>query len=227
MSKHIDNGLEYEIVGNEAILLGFASSSSKTINQIPDMQIPDFVRGVPVTKITKRAFEKVEELETITIPSTIKEIETCAFLGCQHLQKITMSCPRAKKDALKIGASAFAYCFSLDEVDIFCRLEIESRAFLGCDKLTKVSGLIFKVAEGAFRDCNRIYMLNLEHDAEIKFDAFYESTIENIRCMGDITLSTNDIWVLVKNGTMVLCYDDSKTADLAYCGVAISCQSRS
>ena len=227
MSKHIDNGLEYEINGNKATLLGFASSSRFAINQIPNMVIPDIVRGVPVTKIAQHAFEKVDEIETVTIPSTLTEIGTCAFLGCQHLETIRMSCPMSKKDILRICASAFAYCFCLNEIDIFCTLEIESRAFLGCDKLSKLSGIIILVEANAFRDCHRIYMLNLQHNANVGFYAFQNCTIENIRCLGDIILSESDMRELINNNTMVYCYTDSKTADLAYCGVAISCKSRS
>ena len=198
MSYHIDNGLEYEIDDNNtnATLLGFANNSL-AINNIPNMEIPDFVRGVPVTSIAANAFEKVDELESVTIPSTLNEIGTCAFLGCQHLEKITMSCPKAKKDALKICSSAFAYCFSLNEADIFCELEIESRAFYGCDKLRNIFGLIKKVEASAFRDCNRIYMLNFSFDATVNFDAFYNSKIENIRCLGDVVFSPNDIKTLI------------------------------
>lgn len=227
MSYHIDNGLEYEIDDNNtnATLLGFANNSL-AINNIPNMEIPDFVRGVPVTSIAANAFEKVDELESVTIPSTLTQIGTCAFLGCQHLTKVRMSTPLAKKDALRIQPSAFAYCFSLDEVDIFCMLELEARAFFACDKLTKISGTITYLEESVFRDCNRIYMLNLQHNATVKFDAFYGSTIENIRCLGDVIFSENDIRELISNNTTLYCYSDSKTAELAYCGVAISCKSR-
>ena len=227
MSKHIDHGLEYEILNNEASLIGFASGSKLAIDNVPHMVIPEIVRGVPVTRIKEFAFEKVDELETVTIPSTLKEIDKCAFLGCQHLTQITMSCPRSKQDVLKIGPSAFAYCFSLNEFDVFCTLEIAERAFLACDNLTKLSGAITYVDISAFRDCNRIYILNLQHNASVKCDAFYGSTIENIRCLGDVAFFANDIRSIIDNGTNVLCYSDSKTADLAYLGVQVSCTNRS
>ena len=227
MSKHIDNGLIYEIENNEACLLGFVSGSQSAINNIPHMVIPELVRGVPVTKIKEFAFEKVDELETVTLPSTMKEIEKCAFLGCQHLKTITMSCQKAKKDTLKIGSSVFAYCFSLEEVDIFCELEIEARAFYGCDKLKNIYGIICKIEESVFRDCNRLYMLNLQHNANIKFDAFYNCTVENLRCLGDVVFSENDINSLIDSKTIVHCYQNSKTAELAYIGVPIKCISNS
>lgn len=223
MGYHVENGLHYEIIGNEASLVGFASGSSLAKNNIPDLVIPDIVRGVPVTTITANAFDRVDELETITIPSTLKKIDECAFLGCQRLIKITMSCPKAKKDTLKICSSAFAYCFSLEEVDIFCELEIEARAFLGCDKLKNIHGVIDCLEENAFRDCNRIYMLNLQHNAKIKFDAFSYCTIENIRCLGDVVFSANDIQSLIDNRTIIHCYQNSKTTELAYIGLPIKC----
>ena len=224
MREVLYQGLTYELFEQEAILTGIGAGTQFVVG-FPDVVIPQNVGGLPVTKIAKNAFEKVE-VKTVTLPNTIKEIETCAFLGCQHLTKVSMSTPLAKKDKVRIQTSAFAYCFSLDNVDIFCVLELEARAFLACDKLTKISGTIFYIEESAFRDCNRIYMLNLQHNAIVEFNAFYGSTIENIRCLGDVVFSENDIQSFINNDTTIYCYSDSVTAELAYRGVAVSCKKR-
>lgn len=70
--------------------------------------IPDTYNGLPIVKINDQAFEKCRNIETINIPSTIKEIGINAFFNCQNLVKIFIP-----KNVEIIQSGAFNLCSNL------------------------------------------------------------------------------------------------------------------
>ena len=224
MSFHIENGLKFEINDShtEATLLGFESSSPFVIKHIPNLYIPDFTRGdVPVTRIENNAFENTDEIETVFLPKSLKEISMCAFYGCRHLKKVRMN--NSKQNILCIHSFAFSQCFELEEFDVFRSLFIMNNAFQKCNNLGIIYGPIVELEPYAFNGCYNLYKINFHDNAKLHYDSFSNCKIENIRCSGNLQLAEDTTRTLIGQETNVLCIDDSNVSELAYEGVKISC----
>ncbi len=90
-------------------------------------------------------------ITSITLPSTITSISSCAFISCQNLKKVVL--PSTLKD---IGWGSFAYCSSLSDIQLPEGLtSISAWAFGGCSNLKKIelSNGITSLPDAVFKDC--------------------------------------------------------------------------
>lgn len=131
--------LHYKVVGNEITISGVEEGITK-------VDIPETIEGKTVTTIGQGAFDRRNDIVSITIPNTVEYIELCAFQGCENITEIKL--PSSLKS---IEGYAFADCKSLKEIEIPCNL-VSGEIFNGCTKLEKV---IFKegvttISPGAF-----------------------------------------------------------------------------
>ncbi|MBR6415867.1 MAG: leucine-rich repeat domain-containing protein [Bacteroidales bacterium] len=79
-------------------------------------------------------FTGFDELEELTLPSSVKEIGNEAFAFCRKLRRVHFS-----EGLLTIGKEAFRGCVSLGGLHLPETLEIiREGAFIGCDALQKV-----------------------------------------------------------------------------------------
>ena len=107
--------------------------SRKTEHAYPEhIVVPDTIiyKNVkyPVTSIGTGAFNDAQEIKSIKIPSTIKEIEDYSFYGCTELEEISL--PASIK---KIGNRAFYNCYSLKSINIPAQVKlIDDMAFAYC-----------------------------------------------------------------------------------------------
>ena len=121
------DGLWYKFKGNQVRVV-----SRKTDHDYPeDIVIPDTIiyKNVkyPVTSIGYRAFQYDEKIKSVTIPSTVREIEGGSFYNCTGLEKVVI--PSSVKS---IGNNAFYGCRSLKSVSIPAAVKkIGDRAFTG------------------------------------------------------------------------------------------------
>ena len=119
------DGLWYKFKGQQARVV-----SRKTRHDYPsDIVVPDTIiyKNVkyPVTSIGPRAFQYDEKIKSVTIPSTVKEIENSSFYGCTSLEKVVIP-PSIKS----IGESAFYHCTNLKSINIPASVKkIGQRAF--------------------------------------------------------------------------------------------------
>ena len=107
------DGLWYKFKGNQVRVV-----SRKTRHDYPaHIVIPDTIiyKSVkyPVTSISPYAFYHAVEIKSVSIPSTVKEIESDVFCGCTGLEKVNI--PQSVK---KIGDYAFMDCSSLKSITI-------------------------------------------------------------------------------------------------------------
>lgn len=117
--------------------------------------IPEYVtyKGVKysVTSIDDNAF-KCCSITSVTIPSSIDYIKSCAFYGCSGLTSITLP-----QGVVSLCRSAFADCTGLTSVTIpYSVTFIDGNVFSGCSNLTSI-----KVEEGNYmfdsrNNCNAI-----------------------------------------------------------------------
>lgn len=98
------------------------------------------VLGPELSKMGWHAFSGCTALEEISIPNSLKDIETGAFADCKSLKSVEL------KDGLeRIGVNAFKGCRSLQKIEIPDTVtDIESDAFSACDALTRESIILPK-----------------------------------------------------------------------------------
>ncbi len=105
--------LYYSINGTEATVTALASGAW---NIYGDLIIPDSVTynsfSYPVTRIGYYAFGECSGLLSVTIPNTVRTIESYAFYECSSLHTITIG-----SGVISIGQYAFAYCNSASRVN--------------------------------------------------------------------------------------------------------------
>ena len=133
----IDDGMKYEITGNQAALIKGKDS--------PVISVPQYIkhngRNIQVTSIGsystfggRVAFLGCKGLTSITIPNSVTSIGACAFEGCTNL--ISISIPRS---VTKIYGSAFSRCSGLTSVTIPNSVtSIGESAFYGCVNLSSI-----------------------------------------------------------------------------------------
>lgn len=96
----------------------------------------DIVYSVPegITRIEEKAFSSCVSLETIILPSTLREIGAGAFSECKSLKNI-----KIPKGITKLEDSIFANCESLTNVIIpETVIEIDAFAFFHCSSLKEI-----------------------------------------------------------------------------------------
>ncbi len=145
-------GLAYSVTGNQAKLIGIGSCTEK------NLEIASVYRGIPVTAIGYGALSNHTEIESITIPEGVKQIETLAFSGCTNLKSVHISA-----SVSLIAGNAFDNCPALESITVAegneyysgtgnCLVNKKTKTlFLGC-KTTVIpdDGSVEKIAEGAF-----------------------------------------------------------------------------
>lgn len=127
------------------------------------VEIPEGVKKIA------DVFYADEEVESVTIPSTVTSISDRAFYGCTALESVTV--PNSVKE---IGDWAFYGCSKLTKVNIPDGAKILSYAFGACEKLKKAKINTEKIGEGAFEYCLRLSSVKLGKKVrEIDKYAFY------------------------------------------------------
>ena len=129
-----------------------------------DIIIPGKYKGRTVTEISENAF-KYQQIESITIPDTIKKIGNNAFIGCNKLKAVyitnlaawcTTSFFNYSSNPLEYAKKLYLNNSLISELYIPKDIEIISNwAFAQCVSITKVSigNNVKKIGKGAFSAC--------------------------------------------------------------------------
>lgn len=131
----------FEQDDGELELIGYSGSDS-------DVNIPDSINGVRVTKIDDRAFYGSKSITSATIPEGVREIGEYAFSDCTALTFISMP------DTLEeIDDYAFSGCTALASVSLGENVrEIGEYAFSHCGALENIyiPSSVRDIGDGAF-----------------------------------------------------------------------------
>lgn len=111
------------------------------IGKRKNVVIPEYIDGHKVVAISKHAFSEYKyyehpknDIESLTIPGTIEEIEENTFSCLDKLRSVKIS-----KGVKVIGEGAFGSCDSLEKVEIPRSVEeISGYAFWYCDSLETI-----------------------------------------------------------------------------------------
>ena len=114
-------------------------------------------------------------ITSITLPSTITEISTAAFINCAELVTVTLP-----ETLTSIGWGSFAYCYKLENINLPSSVTtISTWAFGGCSSLKSISlpSGITSLPNAVFKGCG-----------------FEEFVIpENITSMGEACLNMSSL----------------------------------
>jgi len=117
------------------------------------------------------AFRNCTALQSITIPSTIKELGDYAFTGCSKLRKVVLS-----EGLEKIGVSVFQQCETLQRITIPSTVDyIGEFAFQNCLSLQSITipSTVTEIDEYSFSYCRNLREVVLKEGTKtIKSYAF-------------------------------------------------------
>ena len=108
--------------------------------------IPEGVRYI-------RGFHFLDSLENISLPQTLEELGSLAFMDCANISEIIVP-----KSVRYIGPYAFEGCVGVKKIDLPNVEEIGHGAFEGCKYLEEavLSGPIQSIGNRAFINCNSL-----------------------------------------------------------------------
>lgn len=172
--------------------------------------IPDRIDGKVVTGISGGAFQRFGDatVTSISIPATVTDIGTNAFLGCTEM--VSISLPSSIKT---IGDSAFARCYSLTSIEIPCGVtSIGGGAFVDCYSLKSIeipSG-VAAIGSILFFNCYNLTSIKIPSSVtSIGERAFYGcSSLTDIRIPSGVTDMADSVFENCSNLT-IYCSDNS------------------
>lgn len=109
--------------------------------------------------ICNHAFSRQQEMESITIPNTVKIIGEYAFFSCEIIEEVSVP-----NNVISIGKSAFEYCHKLKCVQLHCQIPvINEEVFGGCENLEDINlpPLLKEIGNGAFGGCSSMRSIDL------------------------------------------------------------------
>lgn len=111
--------VEYIIEGKIVVITGCSTDES-------DIDIPEFIEGLPVGKISADSFNEMENLKRITFPKTLRFIGSYAFAGCKNLSEVVF-----QEGLETIEDWAFISC-NIEKIEFPSTLkELGDNAFMG------------------------------------------------------------------------------------------------
>ncbi len=151
--------------------------------------VKSIVIGEGVTGIGKYAFSTCQNLETVSLPTTLKEIRYAAFLSCHSIKEVVL--PQGLET---IDRSAFEGCKSLREMDI-------------PDSVTSLG-------DSAFRNCEGLVSLWIGKNLTQSLTGVY---FDDCRSLTSIQVSPGNSSYVSEEGilfsrdkTLLVCYPQAK-----------------
>ena len=114
-----------------------------------------------VTSIANEAFKGVDNVETVTLPRTLKEIGNAAFAGCKALKEVVVSeaATASKATAVTFGKVQRVATRAADD-----GMRIGERAFADCPVLTTITipATVTTIGDNVFNNCARLANVTCE-----------------------------------------------------------------
>ena len=147
--------------------------------------VKNIVINEGVTKIGKYAFAYLSLAESVTIPNTVKNIETSSFASCIKLKNVQI-----ENGLEKIGDYAFLSCYELEEIKIPNSVQsFGTKSFGSCKTLKKInipSG-ITEIPESMFSICTELSEIDLPDTVtKIGYQAFSSSGVKSVHMSQNI-----------------------------------------
>ena len=173
-----------EIGGVEVLSIGTGKSGTAAVsaNKAEKIVLPE-----GLVTVGAGAFRSCYSVTEISLPTTLKTIESYAFYGCSKLTSIAIP-----EDVTSIGGYAFYNCYELVSVSMPETLEtIEANTFYGCSKLASIEipDGVMSIGASAFQNCSALTGIALPEGVEIiENNAFYGcSKLASIKIPASVT----------------------------------------
>lgn len=115
---------EYEVLDGGAVVTKYTGKDTEVV-------IPDQLGGAPVTEVGYYAFEAHYDLETVTLPESVKIIGEGSFMDCSSLRSINIP-----SGVTNIERGAFVACVSLGDITLPASVvRVEEEAFTACESI--------------------------------------------------------------------------------------------
>lgn len=154
----------YTVADGEATITG-ATDIGKSLD------IPDTIDGYPVVAIGRKAFHYKLDLEHVTIPEGVKNIEEHAFGICHSMKEIIIP-----DSVTNIAQLAFYQCYDVERIEIGSGVKtIDNWAFGECYALSElhIAHGVETIEEYAFGMCYSLESVTLPSSVKnIKWGAF-------------------------------------------------------
>ncbi len=150
------NGFQWKQTGNALQIYGYTGPGG--IVTIPET-IPVGTTSLPVTSLGYQAFFNNRSVVTVSIPSSVTNIEDAVFSGCSGLATVALP-----DGITSIGTNEFYLCSRLTSVKIPANTtRIGSQAFSGCYGLTNlvIPNNVTSLGQAAFYNCGSLTNLSL------------------------------------------------------------------
>lgn len=146
-------------------------SSLETVRISKDNKEFTYDSGVIYSKDKKIIYNMLPgyETETYTMPSSVEEIKSNAFWGCQNLKKVEVG-----RNVKNISDYAFSNCSNLEKVIFpYSLYSIGLKAFADCINLgeTEIPISVARIHETAFDGCPKLKILAEEGSRAAEFEA--------------------------------------------------------
>ncbi len=174
------NGFSYTNTLTEVVITSYTGAGGQ-------IEIPNVIQGLPVTRIGARAFYGQTNLTHVTVPNNVTRIEEFAFYGCSQLTEASLP-----NSLTSIDSGAFAHCYNLSGVSFPDNLKnIGQSAFGYCDlKHIAIGNNVTNIGDYAFWSCKNVTNLTLGTQlANIGADAFFEC--KSLTCLSIPSSVTN------------------------------------
>lgn len=165
------NKLDFSYIDN-----GNSITITKYIGNSIEAIIPEKIKNKPVTELTQYTFSESQQLKTVTIPSSVEQINENSFENCSMLERINVSKDskylstedgvlfNKEKTILISFPQAKAGSYTIPE-----KVEkIESMAFSYCKNITSItlSKNISVINEIAFIGCMNLTAINVSDSSD-------------------------------------------------------------
>ncbi len=115
--------------------------------------IPATYEGIPVVAIGENAFYCFDNIQSVVIPNSVKNIDEFAFYYCKNITSVTFS---GKSQLTNIGSYAFSRCENLTNIELPNDvISIGDNSFYNCDKLANIEipKNVANIGDNAFYNC--------------------------------------------------------------------------
>lgn len=166
----------------------------------PDVCPKELVIEDGVVEIGSSAFQDCKQLESVSLPESLKIIGELAFAKCWSLSSINIP-----KTIEKIGDNAFSECDSLNASSITIASQKTCMGWKGewseCPKKIVIPEGVTTIAEDAFRNCSNLVEVVFPSTLEVIEESAFES------CEGLIELHFPDSLKKIGNSAFEECYN--------------------
>ena len=183
------------------------------------IDIPNMIDGMLVTEIGQASFFECENIISVSIPDSVKNINNSAFIKCKRLKSVSLG------NGLEIiGTRAFEYCSSLEKITIPDSVRIiDDLAFGDCQNLNSLTlgKGVEKIGCSAFSFCSQLKKVDIPDSVTVICSGAFRycgltsvnlneniKTIENYEFAGNSDLKNIKLPASVEsidNGAFVKC----------------------